>query len=518
MVYEYYGHNDWRDYHLAHYGVLGMHWGIRRYQPYGSGGYDPQHKGKFVGKTAKGTESNNTYDTIVDSGPGVYTDSQRNFARKEVLGSNPAIPKELINKLDMPDELLDGWLDSHMALRKLEKEASKEYKKNGFSDKHSALESQADSAWDVEQVASDEILDRVQRQVVEDAVRKQFGVKDVSGLSDNLVKDYYDILYAKGVFKEHPDDYSDPEARSRNIDRDLRDVNDKAAIEIVKEELSKTWVDIDKNVELSSYEAEDYLKERSAIESAIEALGTNKKVRDLKDLLRSRSYEFAKDNWDRQKELKQYEFEEKLPEVAKLLEENSEDRPMSKKQYEDVVDKMASAFISEKDISEYRKLRNAYEKAEEEGDRLFRAHVEKHKDLKKLLNGWSGDGTEYYWEAMGRHPDKHVEEVNDRATQLFSKAEKLKDQMRKNIYDRAENTTVYYKDGLRSKKKSNLDYDIINRMVDKQDRQAYKNGDADQIEVTKIRARSLAKSHVSQAEIAKILGISPSTVSDYINE
>lgn len=34
---------------LCHHGILGQKWGVRRFQPYGEGGYGPKHNGKFIG-------------------------------------------------------------------------------------------------------------------------------------------------------------------------------------------------------------------------------------------------------------------------------------------------------------------------------------------------------------------------------------------------------------------------------------------------------------------------------------
>lgn len=56
------------DDYLQHYGVFGMHWGIRRYQPYGEGGYDPDHEGKNIGLAARLAGHTGSYSDAIKRG------------------------------------------------------------------------------------------------------------------------------------------------------------------------------------------------------------------------------------------------------------------------------------------------------------------------------------------------------------------------------------------------------------------------------------------------------------------
>lgn len=94
--------NDYVLNELYHHGVMGMKWGVRRYQPYGEGGYNPEHKGKFIGKISK-RDQKKLYKALKKvNRQGMYNPSSRarnkllkNEDLREAVSSNKKLMKSV---------------------------------------------------------------------------------------------------------------------------------------------------------------------------------------------------------------------------------------------------------------------------------------------------------------------------------------------------------------------------------------------------------------------------------------
>lgn len=117
---------------LQHHGILGMHWGVRRFQPYGQG-YDPKNEGKEIGLAARMAGHTGSYSSMYGRGRSKSEMAKNTLKRfgKKAYGATQELADRANYAVDRASrKLSEAGKNARSGLAKY---ASTEYTQNGYS-------------------------------------------------------------------------------------------------------------------------------------------------------------------------------------------------------------------------------------------------------------------------------------------------------------------------------------------------------------------------------------------------